>query len=60
MELKERDRVIVNYPVFNVVNEKGTILGVNDYDYPVRLDVFAPYNHVASLLLEFGWFMCGH
>jgi len=37
---KEWDRVVVNYPEFKVVNEKGTVLGVNKYDYSVRLDVY--------------------
>jgi len=37
---KEWDRVIVNYPEFETVNEKGTVLGVGEYDYPVRLDAY--------------------
>jgi len=36
---KEWDRVIVNYPEFKVVNEKGTVVEkVSSYEYAVRLD----------------------
>ena len=39
MKFKEWDRVVVNYPEFKAVNEKGTVLEVDEYDCSIRLDV---------------------